>query len=121
MLRLILCAFMLIGWSDEPRLQAPSPQLQQQIRVWIEESVVDDALGSWPRRLMKERGLLLLHGNQAFLWYLSPEGQVFVLDTDRFGHRMEAETNLSAALNAVAQAVPQYPELAEMLPARPGP
>lgn len=65
---------------------------------------------------MRERQVYLLHGNQAFLWYLTPEGEVLCLDTDRFGHRMEPETDAEAALEAVREACQHRPELRALLP-----
>lgn len=100
-------------------LRPPSARLQQRIRAWIDEWEDDDSLGQWPRRLMRERGAYLLHGNQAYLWYLTPDGAVFYVDTDRYGNPFEPETDLPAAVNAVAQAARSRPELREMLPERP--
>lgn len=94
-------------------------RLRQRIRTWIEEWQVADGLGAWPQELMKERGLFLLHGNQAFLWYLASDGAVYSLDRDRAALEMEPETDPDAAMNAVAQGARQYPELSEMLPQRP--
>lgn len=100
-------------------LRPPSLRLQAAIRALIDAWPVDDSLGNWPRRLMKERGVLLLHGNQAYLWYLAPEGTVYSLDTDRYGQPFDIETDAEAAVNAVAQAARLHPELTEMLPERP--
>ena len=118
----LFCLFILMtlpSAADPMVLRPPSPALQQRIRQWVGEWHDDLQLGSWPGRLQKERGVLLLHGNSAFLWYLTPQGQVLVLDTDRFGHPMDPEVNLRAALNAVAQASRQRVELRELLPPRP--
>lgn len=100
-------------------LRSPSPELSAKIRQWAAEWENDHRLGSWPHRLGRERGVYLLHGNSAYLWYLTPEGQVLTLDTDRFGHRLEVEELPQAALNAVAQASHNHPELRELLPLRP--
>lgn len=100
-------------------LGAPSADLQALIREWIAAAEVGDPLKDSPTRLMKERGALLLHGDQAFLWFLEPEGQVLVLDQDDLRQRLEPETSLAAAMNAVAQAARRRPELRELLPERP--
>lgn len=68
---------------------------------------------------MEEQGVLLLHGDQAFLWLLEPEGRVLALDTDDVRQRLEPETSLAAAVHAVARAARQRPELRELLPRRP--
>lgn len=100
-------------------LRPPSAFLQGLIRGWIAEAEVRDPLTEWPTRLMKEQGALLLHGDQAFLWFLEPEGRVLVLDTDDVRRRLEPETSAVAALNAVARAARRRPELRELLPRRP--
>ncbi len=104
-----------------PSLRLPSALLQGLIRGWIADARVDDPLKDWPTRLMKERGVLLLHGDQAYLWFLEPStGRVLALDTDDVRQRLEPETSLPAALNAVARAARARPELRELLPRRPG-
>lgn len=100
-------------------LRPPSAHLQQQIRAWIAEREIDASRDAWPYQAMKERGAYLLHGNQAFLWYLAPDGAVFYVDTDRYGNPFELETEVPAAMNAVAQGARSRPELRELLPERP--
>lgn len=109
-LLLLLVLWPLPGWGQP--LRKPDLALQAQIRRWCSEAEPTD----WPQRLMIERGVYLLHGNQAFLWYLSPEGEVFCLDTDRFAQQLEPETDLEAALEAVRQASQNRPELKALLP-----
>jgi hypothetical protein len=104
-----------------PSLRLPSALLQGLIRGWIADARVNDPLKDWPTRLMKERGVLLLHGDQAYLWFLEPaSGRVLALDTDDVRQRLEPETSPSAATNAVARAARARPELRELLPRRPG-
>jgi len=110
----LLVLLPLPAWSQS--LRKPDPELQMRIRQWCSEAQDDGSLGAWPTRLMRERQVYLLHGNQAFLWYLTPEGQVLSLDTDRFGHPLEPETDPQAALEAVRQACLQRPELRALLP-----
>ncbi|MBX3170739.1 MAG: hypothetical protein KF760_25260 [Candidatus Eremiobacteraeota bacterium] len=99
------------GWGQS--LRKPDPQLRALIRQWCSEIRIQE---DWPQKLMRERQLYLLHGNQAYLWYLSPEGEVFSLDTDRFRQELEPETDLQAALEAVRQASLKRPELKGLLP-----
>lgn len=113
-LLVLLVLWPLAGWGEG--LRTPDPQLQKLIRQWCVEAYDDGSLGNWPIRLMRERQVYLLYGNQAYLWYLTPEGQVLSLDTDRFGHQMEPETDSRAALEAVLQACQQRPELRALLP-----
>lgn len=94
----------------------PPVTLEARIRAWIDALEPGDALGAWPLRLGKERGLLLIHGNQAFLWYLAPDGRVFVLDTDDVARRFEPETDPAAARAALEAAVNgAYPQLRALL------
>lgn len=118
--RLFLFLLMAVTPPGQPQgLVRPSPQLQAQIQHWIDEFEPSDELGAWPQRVMQERDILLLHGNQAYLWYLTPGGIVFCLDPDTFARRMEVEPDPASAINAVAQAARRRPELREMLPPRP--
>ena len=109
----LLVLWPLPGWGQS--LRKPDAHLQDLIRQWCREAQDDGSLGNWPTRLMRERQILLLHGNQAFLWYLTPEGEVLSLDTDRFGNRLEPETDEKAALEAVREAILKHPELKALL------
>lgn len=100
-------------------LRPPSPRLSALIRAWIEACVPSQEPGAWPQRFARQRGLLLLHGNQAWLWFLDPAGRVLALDTDDVAQRLEPESNGEQAVNAVAQAERRRPELQELLPERP--
>lgn len=113
-LLLLLVLWPLSGWGQS--LKKPDQQLRQLIRQWCREAEDDGTPGTWPTRLMREHEVYLLHGNQAYLWYLTPEGEVLSLDTDRFGHRLEPETDTRAALEAVRQATERRPELRALLP-----
>lgn len=100
-------------------LRPPSTRLSALIRAWIEASVPGQEPGAWPQRLAKQRGLLLLHGSAAYLWFLDPAGRVLALDTDDVARRLEPESNGEWAVNALAQAARHHPELRELLPERP--
>lgn len=97
--------------SLRPRL----PQLQQRIRRWIDELEVNDSFQGW----MKERDVCFLDANAAFNWYLQPDGTIRVEDSDRYGHVLDLEDCLCAAVNALTQAARRRPELRELLPERP--
>lgn len=117
---LLLLAMSGPAMGQQPQgLRPPSPPLQAQIQQWIDEFEPSDELGAWPQRVMKERNIFLIHGNQAYLWYLTPAGIVFCLDPDTFARSMDVETDARSALNAVAQGARRRPELKEMLPPRP--
>ena len=82
---------------------------------WIAEYPSQSGLGNWPRELARERQMLLLDGNQAYLWYLDLKGQVWVVDSDRFGHPLELESDPQAARAALQAASQEHPELRELL------
>lgn len=105
-LLVLLVLWPMPGWGQS--LRKPDLQLQALIRQWCSESQEQ----GWPQ----QPGLYLLHGNQAFLWYLSPEGEVFSVDTDRFRQDCEPETDFQAVLEAVRQASQKRPELKALLP-----
>lgn len=105
-LLVLLVLWPMPGWAQS--LKKPDAQLQALIRQWCAERPDQ----GWPQ----QPELYLLHGNQAYLWYLSPEGEVFSLDTDRFRQELEPETDAQAALEAVRQASRQRPELRALLP-----
>lgn len=108
------------------RLVPPSPSLRERLRQWIEQLDSDGTLqgvrgriGWGDRRFMREAGVYPLHLDAAFFWYVTPAGEVLVEDNDRFGHPLDPEDSVCAALNAVAQAARVRPELRELLPERP--
>ena len=95
--------------------RAPSERLRADIDRWIDEDAQAEEPGAWPRRQFAGRRLLLLHGNQAFFWYLDRDGRVFCVDHDTFAMMPEPEhdeTKIREALEAGARA---HPALAELL------
>lgn len=108
------------------RLAPPSPSLRERICRWIEHLDTDETLegfrgriGWGDRRFMREAGVYPLHLDAAYFWYVTPAGEVLVEDNDRFGHPLDPEDCLCAAVHAVAQGARVRPELGELLPQRP--
>jgi hypothetical protein len=98
-----------MAWAE------PSATLKSAMQGWIADYPHPAKLGQWPTDLGRQRQMLLLDGNQAYLWYLDLKGQVWVVDTDRFGHPLELETDREAARAALQSAAREHPQLSELL------
>jgi len=99
----------------------PSAELSARIQRWIDEIDLTwpDSLQNWPHWFFKEKNALLLAGNQAFLWALTPSGEVLCLDMDR-ASRAAPETDpryLYAVLASASERA--YPELRQLVPDKP--
>lgn len=71
---------------------SPSPELRARIEAEIAESAaayVDGDLKNWPRRIERDEHVLLVHGEWGYLFFLSPDGALFELDTERSAQRLE--------------------------------
>ena len=100
-------------------MSEPSVELAAWIRAQIDGWQDDGTLGNWPRRLFREQDALLIAGNQAYLWGLTPGGEVLCVDTDDFAQRVEPETDPRFVFVALASAAERFPVLYELLPAQP--
>jgi hypothetical protein len=89
------------------------------LRTWIERQIADTpddtSLGGWPKRLMKEHHVLLVHGNQAFLWYLAPTGELYQVDTDDIRQALEPETSDATVREVLEAAAANHPQLRELI------
>lgn len=101
-------------------LRVPSAELAARIQRWIDEMDPTPSLQNWPRVFFKDKNALLLAGNQAFLWALTPSGEMLCLDTDRVSRSTEPETDPRYLYAVIASASERaYPELRELLPEKP--
>lgn len=100
--------------------RVPSAELAARIQRWIDETDGGLYLGNWPRRVFKEKNALLLTGNLAFFWGLTPGGELLRVDTDDVSLATEPETDprcLYAVLASASEGA--YPELRELVPEQP--
>lgn len=81
----------------------------------IARQIAEDASAPWPRSFASERGVLFLHGSDAFFWFLAQDGRVLVADHDTFAMKMEVETDSAAARAAIEAAASRFPALTELL------
>jgi len=97
-------------------LRRPSAALSALITKLAKEQPAD---AGWPIEQGRDRGALVIHASAAYVYYLTPEGNVLALDIDDFQQRVDEVTNVGRAINAVAQGAREEPALAELLPERP--
>ena len=85
--------------------------LAERIQALIDQSPRD----SWPQSLQHEHNALLVHGNQAYLWFLTPRGVLYSVDWDRFALPFELEEDPATIQEVLDQAVRRWPELSGLL------
>ena len=97
-----------------------APDLAVRIQRRIDDLRPPDSLGHWPTRVCKrELNALPLHGNWVYLWALQPDGTVLCMDHEALGHPTEPETDPLVIYAVLAHGSRIYPELPELVPARP--
>lgn len=90
--------------------------MQDWIRAQIGERGRRNAsLGDWPRRIMAEQQVLLVHGDNLTLWFLAPDGTLFSLDTDSVAQRLEIERHPTVIREVLGHAARAFPELRELV------
>jgi len=96
-----------------------SLELTRQIQQRID--ALDTAVpGAWPlRRCKEELNALPLHGNQAYLWALHPNGDVLRVDHEAAGLSSEPERGALTRYAVLWHGARKYPELEALLPAPP--
>ena len=97
-----------------------APDLAVRIQRRIDDLQPPDSLGHWPTRVCKqELNALPLHGNWVYLWALQPDGTVLCMDHEALTHPTEPETDPLVIYAVLVQGSRSYPELQELVPARP--
>src|SRR4029079_2818833 len=92
----------------------PSKDLSALIQRWIDEA----RRANWPNEVFMGENALLIAGNQAFLWGLTPAGEILCLDTDSV-RPPEPETDARHIDASLASASEHHPELRELIPEKP--
>lgn len=93
----------------------PSARLQAWIRQTIDAQPDDGSAGNWPRQVMKQHDVLLVHGDNLVLWFLGIDGVLYSLDTDTVARRLEKESDPNVVHRVLAIAARNFPELTELL------
>ena len=93
----------------------PSARLQAWIRQAIDAQPDDTSAGNWPRAIMKQHDVLLVHGDNVVLWFLGTDGALYSLDTDRIARQLEKESDPAVVRDVLETAARTFPELAELL------
>ena len=96
-------------------MQQPSPKLAELIQVWI-AALPTGGPSNWVLNVCKEQQMLPLHSTSIYIWALRPDGQVYCMDHEAFGHPLELEHDPLTRYAVLFHGANTYPELVELLP-----
>jgi hypothetical protein len=96
-----------------------APRLSEAVRRRI-DAIEAHGLGGWLARRCKEKlNALPVVGNQVYLWALRPDGVVLRIDHEAFSVPVEEVADPLTLYAVALHAARLFPELREMVPARP--
>lgn len=96
-------------------MKPPSAHLRARLQERIEQLTRTDAAADWPWAIEKERGVVLIGGDNVVLWYIDIDGIVYSMDLDRFAGQLEVETNPDVVRRVLEAGSGEFPELRELL------
>jgi hypothetical protein len=97
------------------------PHLAQAIQRRIDEMEADRTAGSGLHLCTHELNALPTLGNQIYVWALRADGMVLCMDHEAFLHPVDEVYDPRTVHAVLADAARRYPELRELVPARPPP
>jgi hypothetical protein len=89
-------------------------ELSDPLRAALERRIASSTATEWPHALEREHRACLIDGDNATLWYLGLDGEVYSADRDRFAPRLEVEAHAPTIQGVLDRARLHFPELWEL-------